>query len=107
MFLILAHTLAYTLVQTFGFTLFSLALQRLGKLRGLHRGRAFFYLLLVNGAGTLTFGEAAWQKTSTPVAALLFLLGMAFFIAAHLYLALRRLAASKSSHSFEEKKEKR
>ena len=34
----------------------------------------------------MTFGEAAWGRTSTPVAAGLFLLGMVFFLAAHLYL---------------------
>lgn len=91
MLLTIAHTLSYTLVQTFGFMLFSLGLQRLGKLRRLYLTKAFFYLLLVNAAGTLTFGEEAWQRTSTPVAALLFLLGMAFFIGCHLCLAYRHI----------------
>ena len=89
--LTIAHILAYTLIQTFGFTFFTLALQRLGKIRRLYRWKAFFYLLLVNLAGTVTFGEHAWQRTSTPVAALLFLIGMAFFIGIHLYLAYRHI----------------
>ena len=89
--LTIAHILSYTLVQTFGFTLFPLGLQRLGKLRRLYLAKAFFYLLLVNAAGTLTFGEETWQRTSTPVAAMLFLLGMAFFIGCHLCLVYRHI----------------
>lgn len=88
--LTIVHILVYTLIQTFGVTLFTLALQRLGKVKELYRGKAFLYLLLVNIAGTMTFGGISWQKTSTPVAALLFLLGMAFFIGSHLYLAYRQ-----------------
>ena len=95
MLLTIVHTFAYALVQTFGFTLFTLALQRLGKLTRLHRRKAFLYLLLVNIAGTLTFGEDAWQRTSTPVAALLFLLGMAFFIVCHVYLVYRHMRKRK------------
>ncbi|MDY4474649.1 hypothetical protein, partial [Mitsuokella sp.] len=60
--------------------------QRLGRLHRLYRLKAFSFLILVNAAGTMTFGEAAWGRTSTPVAAGLFLLGMVFFLAAHLYL---------------------
>lgn len=84
--LTIAHVFAYAIIQTFGCTLFTLALQRLGRLHRLYRLKAFSFLILVNVAGTMTFGEAAWGRTSTPVAAGLFLLGMVFFLAAHLYL---------------------
>ena len=99
MILTIAHTFAYALIQTFGFSIFTLALQRLGRLKRLYRLKAFFFLLLMNAAGTMTYGEAAWQRVTTPIAAalflvlavFLFLIGMAFFFASHLYLGWKRL----------------
>ena len=67
------------------------ALQRLGRLKRLYRLKAFFFLLLMNAAGTMTYGETAWQQVTTPMAAALFLIGMAFFFASHLYLGWKRL----------------
>ncbi|WP_303104488.1 hypothetical protein [uncultured Mitsuokella sp.] len=89
--LTIAHVFAYAIIQTFGFTLFTLALQRLGRLQRLYRLKALLFLVMVNAAGTMTFGEAAWGRTSTPVAAGLFLIGMAFFLAAHFYLGWKKL----------------
>ena len=37
------------------------------------------------------YGETAWQQVTTPMAAALFLIGMAFFFASHLYLGWKRL----------------
>ena len=74
MILTIAHTFAYALIQTFGFSIFTLALQRLGRLKRLYRLKAFFFLLLMNAAGTMTYGEAAWQRVTTPIAAALFLM---------------------------------
>lgn len=91
MLLTIAHTFAYALIQMFGFSIFTLALQRLGRLKHLYRLKAFFFLLLMNAAGTITYGETAWQQVTTPMAAALFLIGMAFFFASHLYLGWKRL----------------
>ena len=91
MLLTIAHTFAYALIQTFGFSIFTLALQRLGRLKRLYRLKAFFFLLLMNAAGTMTYGETSWQQVTTPIAAALFLIGMAFFFASHLYLGWKRL----------------
>ena len=78
MILTIAHTFAYALIQTFGFSIFTLALQRLGRLKRLYRLKAFFFLLLMHAAGTMTYSA-------------LFLIGMAFFFASHLYLGWKRL----------------
>ena len=43
MLLTIAHTFAYALIQTFGFSIFTLALQRLGRLKRLYRLKAFFF----------------------------------------------------------------
>lgn len=91
MLLTIAHTFAYALIQTFSFSIFTLALQRLGRLKRLYRLKAFFFLLLMNAAGTITYDETAWQQVTTPMAAALFLIGMAFFFASHLYLGWKRL----------------
>ena len=48
MILTIAHTFAYALIQTFGFSIFTLALQHLGRLKRLYRLKAFFFLLLMN-----------------------------------------------------------
>ena len=45
----------------------------------------------MNAAGTMTYGETSWQQVTTPMAAALFLIGMAFFFASHLYLGWKRL----------------
>ena len=66
MILTIAHTFAYALIQTFGFSIFTLALQRLGRLKRLYRLKAFFFLLLMNAAGTMTYGEAASPRPSPP-----------------------------------------
>lgn len=86
-----AQLLAYTLMQAFGISIFTLSLQRLGKISSVYRVRAFIYLLMVNVAGALTFGIASWLSTSRPVAAGLFLLGIPFGLATHLYLAYRQI----------------
>ena len=39
----------------------------------------------------LAFSASAWQQVTTPMAAALFLIGMAFFFASHLYLGWKRL----------------
>ena len=79
MILTIAHTFAYALIQTFGFSIFTLALQRLGRLKRLYRLKAFFFLLLMNAAGTMTYGEAAWQRVTTPIAAALLASGVRVF----------------------------
>ncbi len=91
MLLTIAHVFAYAIIQTFGFSIFTIALQRLGRLRRLYRLKAFFFLLLMNVAGTMTYGEAAWQRVTTPVAAGIFLIGMVFFFGSHLYLGWRHI----------------
>ena len=45
----------------------------------------------MNAAGTMTYGEAAWQRVTTPVAAGIFLIGMVFFFGSHLYLGWRHI----------------
>ena len=90
-----AHTLLYALVQTAAFAMFALTLKRLGCADYLRiLPKAFFYILTVNAAGTLTFGEILWQAKSRPVAGAVFIAGMAFFIFGHIYL-LWRLAKKK------------
>ena len=95
MLLSLAHLLAYTLVQTFGISIFTLSLKRIGKLSRSYRVKAFLFLLMVNLSGTLTFGEFNWQNASRPIAAGLFLIGMAFFFLCHAFLAWRYLKKRK------------
>lgn len=87
----IAQLLAYTLAQAFGISIFTLSLERLGKIAAVYRLRAFFYLLLVNVAGSLTFGIDSWLRTSLPMAAGIFLLGIPFGLATHLYLAYRKI----------------
>jgi hypothetical protein len=90
MLISIGQLLAYTLVQTFGVSIFTLSLYRLQKIAGVYRLRAFFYLLLVNTAGALTFGLTPWLQTSKPVAAGLFILGIPFMLLSHLWLFCRR-----------------
>lgn len=89
MLITIGQLMAYTLIQTFGISIFTLSLYRLKKISSVYRLRAFFYLLLVNVAGTLTFGPEAWLKTSQPVAAGLFVLGIPFMLGSHLWLFLK------------------
>ena len=90
-FYTVGHTAAYALIQTAAFALFALALFRLKKIKSMPLAKAFFFILTVNIAGTLTFGEDSWQRTSMPVADVFFLAGMGVFFAAHLWLAARRI----------------
>ena len=85
----LIHILAYTLIQTFGISIFSLSLKRIGVLQNVYRIKIFIFLLMVNLAGTMTFGEETWQNTSRPVAAGIFLIGMLFFSFCHVALWLK------------------
>ena len=89
MLISIGQLLAYTLVQTFGVSIFTLSLYRLKKTSGVYRLRSFFYLLLVNAAGAMTFGLEAWLQTSRPVAAGLFILGIPFMLISHLWLFLK------------------
>ena len=89
MLITIGQLMAYTLIQTFGVSIFTLSLYRLKKIPSVYRLRAFFYLLLVNAAGALTFGPEAWLKTSQPVAAGLFILGIPFMLGSHLWLLLK------------------
>jgi len=91
MVLTIAHVFLYALIQTLGVGIFTLALKRLGKLKRFYLIKAFIYLLMVNAAGTLTFGAESWEYTSRPVMAGLFTLGVIFFLAAHIYLFLRKM----------------
>lgn len=86
MFMNIGQLLAYTLIQTFGVSIFTLSLYRLGKIRQVYRLKAFFYLALVNFAGALTFGLEPWLKTSQPIAAGFFVLGIPFMLGSHLWL---------------------
>lgn len=86
----IGQLLAYTFVQAFGISVFTLSLYRLHKIRSVYRLRSFFYLLLVNTAGALTYGLAAWLKTSQPVAAGIFILGIPFMLGSHLWLLLKK-----------------
>lgn len=80
------HLAAYAFIQTAAFALFALSLRRLQKIKSLRIIKPFLFILTVNVAGALTFGETAWQKTTSPLAAGAFVAGMAFFAAAHVYL---------------------
>lgn len=90
MLISIGQLLAYTLIQTFGVSIFTLSLYRLQKIPSVYRWRSFFYLLLVNAAGTMTFGLAPWLQTSQPVAAGLFILGIPFMLLSHLWLLRKR-----------------
>jgi len=91
MLLTFAHTFFYAFGQTFGVMIFKLALKRLGKLENLNPVKTFFFLLLFNIAGTMTFGETSWQARTTPLLGGIFALGVLFFLSAHLYLAYRKV----------------
>lgn len=91
MILTIGQLIAYTLVQTFGISIFTLSLNRLGKLASVYRWEAFGFLLLVNFAGALTFGADSWLRTSKPIAAGLFLLGIPFMLGSHAWLVYKRL----------------
>ena len=88
MLLTIGQLIAYTLVQTFGISIFTLSLNRLGKLASVYRWEAFG---LVNFAGALTFGADSWLRTSKPIAAGLFLLGIPFMLGSHAWLVYKRL----------------
>lgn len=87
----IGQLLAYTLVQTFGVSIFTLSLSRLHKIKSVYRLRIFFYLLMVNVAGAITFGIEPWLTTTKPVAAGIFLLGIPLGIGVHLYLFFTKL----------------
>lgn len=91
MLLTIGQLMAYTLVQTFGISIFTLSLNRLGKLTSVYRWQAFGFLLLVNFAGSLTFGLDNWLRTSKPIAAGLFLFGIPFMLGSHVWLFYKRL----------------
>lgn len=81
---------AYAVVQTFGISIFTLSLQRLGKLKRVYRLKAFWYLLLINLAGGLTFHAESWFHTTIPVVGALFIIGVPFMILTHLYLLFKK-----------------
>ncbi|MBO5650901.1 MAG: hypothetical protein J6O13_04285 [Selenomonas sp.] len=90
MLITIGQLLAYTLVQTFGISIFTLSLYRLKKIRQVYRLKTFFYLAMVNFAGALTFGPEPWMNTSRPTAAGLFVLGIPFMLVSHLWLFLKK-----------------
>lgn len=77
------HLLFYALIQTFGISIFTISLKRIGILTRVYRIRSFLFLVAVNVSGTLTFGEAQWLSASRPIAGGLFLVGMAVFFICH------------------------
>jgi len=86
-----AQTFFYALWQAFGYSMATLGLHRLGVLKRQRRLRAFLWLLAINVCGTLTFGDAAWQRASQPAAVLLICVGIAVFLLCHLSLFWKTL----------------
>ncbi len=98
MFLTIAHIFFYALIQTAAFAMIILSMRRLNsthrplqKIAAANPVAVYFFILTVNAAGTMTFGELAWQTKSRPIAAGLFLLFGAVFVTVHLFLAAKKL----------------
>ena len=91
MLLTFGHIIFSALIQTMIYVMFARGMKRLGKPRDKSEAaRAFIFIVGINFAGVLTFGETSWQTKSVPVAAGFFVVGMAFFFFAHIYSLIRR-----------------
>lgn len=86
----LVQLIAYAIVQTFGVSIFTLSLQRLGKLSRVYRLKVFSFLFFVNLAGGMTFSAESWFHTTIPVVGGLFIIGVPFMIITHLYLLFKK-----------------
>lgn len=86
----IVQLIAYAVVQTFGVSIFTLSLHRLGKMKRVYYLKTFWYLLLINLAGGLTFHAQSWFDTTKPVVSALFIIGVPFMIITHLYMLFRK-----------------
>lgn len=86
----LVQLIAYAVVQTFGVSIFTLTLHRLGKLSRVYYLKTFSFLLFVNIAGGLTFHADSWFHTTIPVVGGLFIIGVPFMIITHLYMLFKK-----------------